>query len=110
MVRKIGIVGVFMAILYLPVASYADSLTGSVNSIEAISSSNVPNGSIVVLSKEETSIPGYFHEKYAFVGQDCLGWEVDYYGPAIDPNDANLLRTEYSMCTAPERDGDGSDN
>ncbi len=110
MVRKIGIVGVFMAILYLPVASYADSLTGSVNSIEAISSSNVPNGSIVVISKEETSTPRYFHEKYAFVDQDCLGWGfVDYYGPAIDPNDANLLRTEYSMCTAPQQSDGSSD-
>lgn len=94
---KIGVFGALMAILYLPVAAYAQDLGGSVKSIE-----DIPDGTIVVISKEETGIPGYLHEKYVFVDSNCPGGlePVDYYGPAIDPNDPNLHMLERRVCAS----------
>ena len=56
-------------------------------------------GVIEVVGKYESDVPGYFHQKYVYWHESCPGGKpVDYYGPAIDPNDANLLKNELRLC------------
>jgi hypothetical protein len=97
MIRKTGVIGVLMAILFLPLAAHGQDLSRS----EDINTANIADNSIVILSEEETDIPGYVHEKYAFVSVACpTGVQlVDYYGPPIDRNDPSLLVREGAMCT-----------
>jgi hypothetical protein len=85
-------------VLFLPVASYAESWTAS-NSAASIDGSAFSNGSVVILSEEATSMPGYFHTRYALVDQNCGAQITDYYGPRIDPSDKNLQRFEQRVCT-----------
>ncbi|SRR5712692_9066114 len=100
MIGKIAVFGVATAIWFLPVASHADSRSSFVNSIQAINTREIPNGSIVIISREESGVPGYVHERYAFVDQACPGGAqiVDHSGPPIDPSDANLHWLERTMC------------
>ena len=88
---------IVLAFLAVPVASFAQSPSSPEKSIENLSVTDIPEDSIVVLSKEETSVPGYVHEKYAFY---CLGELrlVDYYGSAFDPKDQDVLQFERTMC------------
>jgi hypothetical protein len=98
MIRKIGAFSVVTAMLFLAVTSFAESP----------STMGTANGSILVLSTEETGVPGYVHEKYVFIHPDCFGGQiVDRTGPPIDPNDANLLWSEYQTCL---RNSDGGDS
>ena len=84
--------------LLLPTVSQAQSAR-DMSSQASIDTANVPNGSIIVLSNEETSIPGYFHTRYAFVDENCGGPEiVDRYGPPLDPKDRILIQTEHRVC------------
>ena len=82
------------AFLAVPFASFAQSPWGS---LETLSVTDIPEDSIVVLSQEETSIPGYVHQKYGFY---CLGELrlVDYYGAAFDPKDQDVLQFERTLC------------
>jgi hypothetical protein len=88
---------IVLAFLAVPLASLAQSPSSPEKSIENISVTDIPDDSIVVLSKEETDTPGYVHEKYAF---NCLGELklVDYYGSPIDPKDQDVLQFEHIMC------------
>jgi hypothetical protein len=98
MIKKISLIGVFMAILYFPLAAYGQDVGRSGD----INITDVADNSIVVISQEETDIPGYVHEKYAFVSAACFpsGLQlVDYYGPPINPNDPSLLVREGAMCS-----------
>ena len=85
------------AFLALPFASFAQSPSSPEKSIENLSVTDIPEDSIVVLSQEETNVPGYLHQKYTF---RCLGELklVDYYGPAFNPKDQNVLWFERMMC------------
>jgi hypothetical protein len=99
MYTKSLVFGIAMLISFLPAGSYAQSPTAA-NSVEDINTSVIPNGSIVVISKEESDNPGYAHMKYAFVDQACSGARiVDYYGPPLDLNDKDLQQVEQRMCT-----------
>jgi len=73
------------------------ALAQSSISLETLNAVDIPPDSIVVLSQEETGLPGYIHEKYAF---SCLGELrlVDYYGSAFDPKDPEVLQFERVMC------------
>jgi hypothetical protein len=98
MIRKTGVIGVLMAILFLPLAAHGQDVGRSGD----INIADVADNSIVVISQEETDIPGYVHEKYAFVSVACFpsGLQlVDYYGPPINPNDPSLLIREGAMCS-----------
>ena len=97
MVRKMGLIGVLVAILSLPLVAYGQDSSRS----EDVNTANVANNSFVILSEEETDIPGYFHQRYAFVSQACpAGYQIiDYYGAPIDRNDASLQIRERSMCS-----------
>ena len=96
MMKRI-VVFIVLAILVVPIASSAQSSNSSGKSIEDLNIRDVPEGSIVLLSAEETEIPGYIHQRYAY---NCFGefQTVDYYGAAIDPKDPSLLSTERSLC------------
>jgi hypothetical protein len=95
----------FAMMIFPPIASPADYTATSVEDIKK----SVPNGSIVIISKEETDTPDYIHTRYAFVDQACGPQLVDHYGPPVDPNDRDLKQTEQRMCTEVAmntRDGD----
>ena len=96
MLRKIGLIAVLMAILSLPLAAYAQDSRRS----EDVNTANVVHNSFVIISEEETEIPGYVHQRYAFVSQACpAGFHIiDHYGAPIDPNDTSLQIRERSMC------------
>jgi hypothetical protein len=87
-------------IFLLPAASY-----GQRNP----TTSDVVSSSIVIISQEETGVPGYVHTTYAFVDQGCGAQIVDHYGTSVDPNDKELQLSERRMCSElamDSRDGD----
>jgi hypothetical protein len=97
MIRKTAAF-IVLAFLVLPFGALAQSPSGSANSIENLNVADIGDDSIVVLSKEETGVPGYVHQKYAYA---CFGELnlVDYYGAAFESNDRNILEIERSMCS-----------
>src|SRR5262245_34393861 len=97
MLGKMSLIGVLMAIMFLPLAGYAQDSSRS----EDVNTANVAPNSFVILSEEETEIPGYFHQRYAFVSPACpAGFHIiDHYGAPIDPNDSSLQIRERSMCS-----------
>jgi hypothetical protein len=105
MYGKSSVLGLAMMIL-LPITSFAQTFTAT--SIEEIKNS-VPNGSIVIISKEESVDPEYLHTRYVFMDQACGPQLVDRYGPPVDPNNRELKQTEQRMCrevAMETRDGD----
>jgi len=88
---------IVLAILVLPIASSAQSSNSSGKSIEDLNAADIPEGSIIVLSTEDTEIPGYVHERYAY---NCFGAVqlVDYYGSTFDPKDPSVLSKERWLC------------
>ncbi len=97
MIRKMAAF-IVLAFLAVPFASFAQSPSSLEKSVEKLNVADIPEDSIVVLSKEETDVPGHVHEKYAFL---CFREFrlVDYYGSAFDPKDQNVLRFERMMCS-----------
>ncbi len=89
---------IVLAFLVLPFGALAQSPSSSAKSIENLNVADIGDDSIVVLSKEETGVTGYVHQKYAYA---CFGeWRlVDYYGAAFEPTDQNVLQLERSMCS-----------
>ena len=99
---------IVVAFLAVPFAAFAQSPSTPEKSIENLSATDIADDSIVVLSTEETGVPGYIHQKYAF---HCLGELrlVDYYGSAFDPKDQDVLQFERAMCARQQNnDYDGS--
>ena len=97
MITKIAVFIVFTAIFYLSAAAYAQDFG---RPAEALNIADTSNDTIVVISQEETGIPGYVHQKYAFVDQHCGGAQiVDYYGAPIDPKDPSIHELENRICT-----------
>jgi hypothetical protein len=88
----------------------ADAQNRNVNGkFEELQAADHPNGSIVIISREESDVPGYVHMQYAFVDQSCGAILVDRFGPPIDPNDKELKQIEQRVCTEiamNSRDGD----
>jgi hypothetical protein len=96
MIKKMAMF-IVLAILVWPIASSAQSSNSSGKSIEDVNIADIPEGSIVVLSTEDTEIPGYIHERYAY---NCFGafQLVDYYGSTFDPKDPSVLSKERWLC------------
>ena len=61
---------IVLAFLVVPYPSFAQSPNSPERSIENLSATDIADDSIIVLSQEETFVPGYIHQKYAF---NCLG-------------------------------------
>jgi hypothetical protein len=97
MITKIAVFGV-LSFLLLPVTSFAQN--GGFGNSEKLNIADIPNGSIVVLSKEAADTSGYVHERYAFVDRSCLGGIqfVDHYGPPVDPRDPSIISSERAQC------------
>jgi hypothetical protein len=98
---------IILAISLVPVSSYAESRYTA--SLENVDISTHRNGSIVILNKEQTDIPGYVHTQYAFIDQLCGAQLVDHYGSPVDPNDKELKQVEQRACmeiAMNTRDGD----
>jgi len=100
MTKKIAAFAVVTALLFLPIAAFAQNVREPVKSIEDINTADMPNDSIVVISKDNTDLPGYVHERFVFVHEDCPGGAriVDRYGPPVDPKDPNLQQFERTQC------------
>jgi len=95
--KKLALIGGALALTCLSSVSYAESV------------GNSSAGTIVVISKEETGVPGYFHQKYVFSHPDCEGSvPVDFYGPEVNPNDPQIIASEQKMCAENRWFGDGS--
>ena len=92
---------IVLAFLAVPLASFAQSPS-------SLTVTDIADNSIVVLSQEDTGVPGYAHTKYAF---NCFGELklVDYYGSAFDPKNKDVLQFESVMCSRQQNnDYDGS--
>jgi hypothetical protein len=101
-------IAIILAILVLPASSYAQSRAAG-ESVADIDASPHSNGSIVILNKAQTDVPGYVHTQYAFMDQLCGAQLVDHYGPPVDPNDKELKLVEQRACmeiAMNTRDGD----
>jgi hypothetical protein len=98
---------IVLAILLVPLSSYAE--IRSTARFESLDTSTHPNGSIVVLNREETDAPGYVRTQYAFIDQNCGAQLVDHYGSPVDPNDKEIKQIEQRACmelAMNTRDGD----
>ena len=98
MITKIAVFGV-LSFLLLPITTFAQD-GGFGNLTERLNVADIPNGSIVVLSKEAADTSGYVHERYAFVDRSCVGGIqfVDHYGPPVDPRDPSIISSERAQC------------
>jgi hypothetical protein len=108
MIRKMAAF-IVLAFLTVPFASLAQSPSSPAKSIESLSAMDISEDSIVILSQEETGVPGYVHQKYAY---NCGGEFklVDYYGSAFDPKDQSVLRFERQMCSRQQNNDYDSSN
>lgn len=108
MIRKLAAF-IVLTFLVIPFASLAQSPAGTEKSIQSLNTADIAEDSIVVISKEETGVPGYVHQQYAYL---CFGEVglVDHYGSALDPNDQNVLRFERQMCAQRAFADSGSDS
>lgn len=108
MIRKMAAF-IVLAFLAVPFASLAQSPSSPEKSIESLSAMDISEDSIVILSQEETGVPGYVHQKYAY---NCGGEFklVDYYGSAFDPKDQSVLRFERQMCSRQQNNDYDSSN
>jgi hypothetical protein len=98
---------IVLVISLVPFTSYAEIRNTA--SFENLDTSTHPNGSIVVLNREETDVPGYVRTQYAFIDQHCGAQLVDHYGSPIDPNDKEVKQIEQRACmelAMNTRDGD----
>src|SRR5262245_19700286 len=84
---------IVLAFLAVPFVALAQSSI----KLETLSVADIPDDSISVFIKEETVLPVYIHQKYAF---RCLGEVrlVDHYGSGFDPKDQDVLQFERMMC------------
>jgi hypothetical protein len=100
MVAKVRIV-VMLTLLCVPLMALAQSSGQASNSGESLYLQDVADGSIVMLSKEDSAMAGYINVQYAFVHSDCPGGaQVVYYsGPAFDIKDPAVLKNERKKCS-----------
>ena len=109
MIKKLATF-VILTVLVLPFASFAQSPAGSAKSIQDINLADVPENSMIMLSQDDTGVPGYVHQKYAFLCEGGALNIVDHYGSPITPNEPSALRFERQMCAQQEFANDGSEN
>jgi hypothetical protein len=105
--KSLGI-AIVLAIALLSANSFAQSRSAA-DSKEAINTSDLPNGAIVIIKSEATESPEYLHTQYVFLDQSCGSILVDHYGPPVSPNDQELKQVEQRVCTeiaTNSRDGD----
>jgi hypothetical protein len=103
-----GRMAVFAALVFwvLPLLSWAQNSDRTAGSTESLNIADIADDSIIMLSKEETDLPGYINAKYAYVHSDCPGRFalVDYSGTSFDVNDARIHAYERNQCVRQGRD------
>jgi len=99
-----------LVLMFAPALSFGQS-SGNTKSIETLNLADIADDSIVVLSKDESGVPGYARVTYAYVNSICPGGLqlVEYYGADLDPNDKQLRRFESQMCSAIDDKGGETD-
>ena len=97
MMRKV-FAFIVTAFLVVPVPSFADSTSSSEKSIEDLIFADIVDDSIVVLSTDETDIPGYTRQECGsrYLGELRL---VDYYGFVFDPKNQDVFQFEPMKCS-----------
>jgi hypothetical protein len=95
---------IVVAFLVVPVSSFAQRSSSPEKYIEDPIFADIADDSIIVLSTDETDIPGYSHQEPAF---RCLGELrlVDYYGSAFDSEDQDVLQFEPMKCSREQYNG-----
>ena len=93
MIKKLALF-IVLAFLVVPFSSMAQSPG---KSSQNLSAADFAEDSIVVLSKDETGVPGYARQQ---VAMNCFGelQVIDYYGAPVDPKDRNVILNERRMC------------
>ena len=108
MIVRAGIIAVVVS-LCVPLVSLAQS-SGS-TAVQNLNLQDIAEDSVVVLSKEESGIAGYFQSEYAYLDSACPdGIQLVYHsGPAVDVNDRSLRFNERSLCSQRVYDSGGDD-
>jgi|GEM_PF-839845 len=111
MVTKVRILVVLIS-LCVPLVSLAQSSGSAARSLQSSSLRDVADGSIVMLSKEESGVSGYINAQYAYVHSDCSGGAqvVHYTGPAFDIYDRTVLHHEHRKCSDSTYEDSGDDD
>lgn len=110
MVAKARVLIVLLS-LCVPVISLAQSSGSGADAAKSLYLQDVADGSIVMLSKEDSGMSGYINAQYAFVHSDCPGGaQVVYYtGPAFDIKDPVVLKNERRKCSHSMYESSGDD-
>ena len=100
MVAKVRVV-VLLISMCMPLVALAQSSGSAARSLKNPSLRDAANGSIVMLSEEESGVSGYINARYAYVHPDCPGGAqvVHYSGPAFNINDRTVLHEERRKCS-----------
>ena len=97
-----GRMAVFAALVFwvVPLLSWAQNSDRTAGSSVSLNIADIADDSIILLSKEESDLPGYINAKYAYVHSDCPGRLalVDYFGTSFDVNDPRVHAFERIQC------------
>ena len=100
---------ILVAVMLFAPAPFLGQGAANVTPIEALNLADIADDSIVVLSKDESGVPGVVRMRYAYVNSLCPdGLQlIDYYGPEFDPNNPALRRYEFQLCAQATFDSGG---
>src|SRR5574341_2122572 len=110
MILRAGIIAILFS-LSVPLVSLAQSSGSTERSVQNLNLQDIAEDSVVVLSKEESGITGYFQTEYAYVDSACPdGIQLVYYsGPSVDVSNQSLRFNERKLCTQRVYDSGGDD-
>jgi hypothetical protein len=110
MILRAGIIAILFS-LSVPLASLAQSSGSTEKSIQNLNLQDIAEDSVIVLSKEESGIAGYFLTEYAYIDSACPdGIQLVFYsGPTVDINDRSLRLNEQRLCSQRVYDSGGDD-
>jgi hypothetical protein len=97
--------------LCVPLVSLAQSSGSTERSVQNLNLQDIAEDSVIVLSKEESGIAGYFQTEYAYIDSACPdGIQLVYFsGPSVDTNNKALRANERKLCSQRVYDSGGDD-
>lgn len=101
----------FVVSLSVPLVALAQSSGSTEKSVQNLNLQDIAEDSVIVLSKEESGIAGYFLTEYAYIDSACPdGIQLVYYsGPTVDINDRSLRLNEQRLCSRRVYESGGDD-
>jgi hypothetical protein len=101
----------FLVSLSVPLVALAQSSGSTERSIQNLNLQDIAEDSVIVLSKEESGIAGYFQTEYAYIDSACpdVIQLVYFSGPTVDINDQVLRLNERRLCSTRVYDSGGDD-